>query len=454
MPPLSMHSHRHHRTALFLLSIVAICLVACTSRAGTATGKATATVVVKPTASATARPIATATPRPDPVVASAQYYVDQMSLDEKIGQLLYAQSFSGGIYQDPTSTIIRKFQPGGLIIYQGELQSAPQATTYFRRIQADSKIPVLIGTDNEGGGEWRLQSIYPKGMPSAQQIGATNDPKYAYQQGANMAKMSLSIGMNVDLAPVVDVSAYDSRDFGGTPAQVTKMAGAWMQGLQDNGVIGTLKHFPGLGGTSLDPHSSLPVITHSRSVIESVDLAPYRNLINGNDPPGIIMSTDILMTAVDPTVPAEISYPIITGLLRNELHYNGVVMTDALYMGGMGQYMCNLDHVAHCNPLTYARNNPDVLTRLGIMALQAGCDMILGTFSVENTQAMVDGIKSAIKNGTLTMARIDQSVLRIITLKMRRGLLHMPPPPAHTPGQQPGNAPNDAAMRDSAGFLR
>jgi beta-N-acetylhexosaminidase len=284
-------------------------------------------------------------------------------------------------------------------------------------------------------------------MPSAGEIGATNDPSYAYQQGADMAKMSLSIGMNVDLAPVVDIAPGYSRDFGGTPDQVTKMAGAWMQGLQDNGVIGTLKHFPGLGGTNLDPHSSLPVITHSRSVIESVDLAPYRNLINGNDLPGIIMSTDILMTAVDPTVPAQISYPIITGLLRNELHYNGVVMTDALYMGGMGQYMCNLDHVAHCNPLTYARDNSSVLTRLGIMALQAGCDMILGTFSVENTQAMIDGIKAAIKDGTLTQARIDQSVLRIISLKLQRGLLQMPPPPVHTPGQPPGRALSVAALR-------
>src|SRR5215469_6654087 len=98
MPPLCIHS-RYRRTIIGLVSVFAICLVACTSRAGTATGKATATTVVKPTASATAAPIATATPRPDPIAAYAHYYVDQMSLDAKIGQLLYAQSYSGGIYQ-------------------------------------------------------------------------------------------------------------------------------------------------------------------------------------------------------------------------------------------------------------------------------------------------------------------------------------------------------------------
>lgn len=433
MPLIVTRPRRRRRIGLLLASLVMLCLAACSARTSLARHTATPTL----TATATTAPTATPQPPGNALTAYAQSYVNGMSLDAKIGQLLYAQSYSGGVYQDPTSTLIRTYQPGGLIIYQGELQSATQAKTYFQRIQADAHLPVLIGTDNEGGGEWRLQNIFPTPIPSAADVGNSNDPQYAYQQGARMAQMSLSIGMNVDLAPVVDVAPNPySRDFGTTPAQVSKMAGAWMQGLQDNGVIGTLKHFPGLGGTSLDPHSGLPVINHSRSVIESVDLAPYRNLINSDDPPGIIMSTDILMTAVDPTVPAEVSYPIITGLLRNELHYNGVVMTDALYMGGMGQYMCSVDHVSPCNPLTYAHDNPSVLTRLGIMALQAGDDMILGTFSLANTQAMVVGIKAAINNGTLTLTRIDQSVLRIITLKLRSGLLKMPASSSGTPTAQ------------------
>ena len=445
MPLIMTPPWRPQRTGLLLISLVMLCLIACSSHS-TVGSKATLT----PSATATKPPTATPQPPGNALTNYAQSYVDGMSLDAKIGQLIYAQSYSGGVYQDPTSTLIRTYQPGGLIIYQGELQSAAQSKTYFRRIQADSHLPVLIGTDNEGGGEWRLQNIFPAPIPSAAEVGASNDPNYAYQQGARMAQMSLSIGMNVDLAPVVDVAPNSySRDFGTSPVQVSKMAGAWMQGLQDNGVIGTMKHFPGLGGSSLDPHLGLPVITHSRSVIESVDLAPYRNLINSDDPPGIIMSTDILMTSIDPTVPAEISQPIITGLLRDELHYNGVVMTDALYMGGMGQYMCTVDHVSPCDPLKYAHDNPSVLTRLGIMALQAGDDMILGTFSLQNTQAMIAGIKAAITNGTLTLARINQSVLRIITLKLRSGLLKLPTsaPPTGTPAAPAATATPVADLR-------
>lgn len=375
-------------------------------------------------------------PRPvqDQTAAFVLRYVNGMSLDAKLGQLLFAQSYSSGIYQAPTSTLISTYQPGGLIIYQGELQNATQAKTYFKQIQANSHIPVLIGTDNEGGNEWRLQGIFPVSPPSAAAIGATNDPKYAYQQGALMAQMNSDLGMNTDLAPVVDVHpGGQERDFGTTPDQVTKMAGAWMRGLQDHGVIATMKHFPGLGGTYFDPHAGLPTITHSRAVIESIDLAPYRNLINSDDPPGIIMSTDILMTAVDDKTPAEVSAPIMTGLLRNELHYDGVVMTDALYMGGMGQYMCGVDQVPPpCNPLTYARNNSQVLARLGVQALQAGNDMLLGTFDLENTQAMVDGIKAALQSGALTLDRINQSVRRIITLKVKHGLIPF------SPTSQPG----------------
>ena len=391
-------------------------------------------VTATPSATLPAIPFTAGHQSPDPVAQYARLYVDTMTLDAKIGQLLYVQSNSNGIYQYPTSAITQKFQPGGLIVYQSELQNTSQAQSYFQHIQADSHIPVLIGTDDEGGAEWRLDNIYPGAPPSAADIGATNDPQVAYNQGAKVADLTKSVGMNVDLAPVADVHPGGQvRDFGTTPDQVTKMAGAWMRGLQDHGVIATLKHFPGLGGTYSDPHAGLPVINHTRDEIEKQDLAPFRNLINSNDPPGMIMSTDILMTAVDAVNPAEVSQPIMTGMLRDELHYDGVVMTDALYMGGMGQYMCNIDHVSPCDPLTYAKVNSAVLGRLGVMAIQAGNDMILGTFNVENTQVMVDSIKNAITKGTLTQARIDQSVRRIITLKMHHGLI-----PVQVPQPQPG----------------
>lgn len=424
---------KHQRKGMRNLSktfvtIACLLVVACSS-------SATIQPIARQTATSTTIP-PTATPLPTPApldqafAAAIQKYVAGMSLDDKIGQLLFAQSFSGGIYQDPTATIITKFHPGGIIVYQGELQSESQAQTYFKNIQSNSPIPILIGTDNEGGGEWRLQNIFSTNPPSAFTIGSTDNPAYAYQQGTQMAKLTLQVGMNLDFAPVVDVhpTGFD-RDFSTNPSQVATMAGAWMSGLQDNGVIATMKHFPGLGNTYLDPHKGLPIDTSSAAVIEDRGLLPYRMLINSFDPPGAIMTTDILVKSIDPNAPAEISAPVITGLLRNQLNYTGVVITDALYMGGMGQYMCQIDHVSNCDPETYARNNPDVLARLGVMALLAGSDMLMGTYSVETTQAMIDAIKAAIANGQLSMARIDQSVERIITLKVRDGLMKVPGQP-------------------------
>jgi len=230
-----------------------------------------------------------------------------------------------------------------------------------------------------------------------------------------------SLGLNMDLAPDVDVQLVDgpdqsSRTFGTTPQQVTKMASAFLDGLQSTGVVGAVKHFPGLGAATTDAHLSLPVINRSRSQIEQVELAPYRDLINSGDPPAMVMSTDLLMPAIDPTLPAEISPPTITGLLRDELHYDGVVVTDALYMDGISK---NFNQY-----------------QAGVMALKAGCDMLLGPSDVYSAQAMVDAIKGAIQNGTLTEARINQSVHRILLLKAEHGMLtfpHQTPPVTPTP---------------------
>ncbi len=359
--------------------------------------------------------------------AYVRRFVSGMSLDDRIGQMIYAQIYNPSCPPDGIPGCIRQFHPGGMIVYQDQLDTFADAKLLTSEVQANSPIPVLIGTDNEGGAEDRLVNALNKHHPAAFDIGATNDPAYAYQQGTEMAQDCLSVGLNTNLAPVVDINPYGTgRDFGTTPAQVIKMAGAWMQGLQDHGVIAALKHFPGLGGTNLDPHSTLPTINKTRQQIEDFDLAPYRALINSNDPPGLVMSTDIMVPSIDPSMIAELSYPIITGILRNELHYDGVVITDALYMDGIGLFFTNgKDPKA-------ARFDYQLLGHIGVLAIKAGDDMLLGTYNEATMQAMVDAIKNAIKTGDLTEARINQSVERIIRLKIQRGLLPFTPytPPA------------------------
>jgi len=214
----------------------------------------------------------------------------------------------------------------------------------------------------------------------------------------------------MDLAPDVDVQLVAgpdqvTRTFGTTASGVTKMAGAWLEGLQSQNVVGTLKHFPGLGAADHDAHLHLPVIKRSRSQIESVELGPYRDLINAGKVQAV-MSTDLLMPAIDSKLPAELSPATITGVLRQELGFKGVVITDALYMDGI-------------------RAKWD-FGQAAVLAIKAGDDMLLGASSVGAMQAMAKAIKAALKSKSLTKSRIDDSVRRILTLKIKMGLIKLP----------------------------
>jgi beta-N-acetylhexosaminidase len=268
---------------------------------------------------------------------------------------------------------------------------------------------MLVMTDEEGGYVDRLQQLYGP-RPTASEIGATNNPTYANQQGQQTGQDMAALGFNADFAPDVDVQQVAgpdqvTRTFGTTPQQVTTMAGAWMTGMQSVGVAVCLKHFPGLGDATTDAHLDLPVIKESRAQIEANDLAPYRNLI-ATGQVQMIMTTDLLMPALDPTLPAEISPAIVTGILRQELGYNGVVVTDALYMAGIADKWSE--------------------PQAGVLAIEAGDDMLVGAFSPYVVGLMISALKAAISSGQITKARIDESVRRILTLKMRMGLLPIP----------------------------
>jgi len=376
------------------------------------TGCGTKTVQ-KVTKAATATAIIpTATPRPtwqlitkSDLAKNVDQYISNMSLDDRIGQLIIAQ-FSSLTYAGDSQNVITKIHPAGVIMYAWEMNSLDQTKGIDVAAQKDSPIPLLINSDVEGGPIDNLKNIFKAGRPGAPQITANGDTQYAYAQGKKTAQDLLSIGMNMNLAPVVDVQTLNGpdqngRDFGTVPQPVITYGGAYLDGLQQNGVVGTMKHFPGLGGASIDAHLGLPVINRTRDQIESVDLAPYRALINSANPPGVIMSTDLLMPAIDPKLPAELSPAIITGVLRNELHFDGVVMTDALYMKGITD--------------TYS------MYQAGVLSIVAGCDLLLGPSSYESSQLMVTAIKDALNNGTLTEARINESVHRVLMLKAQMG---------------------------------
>jgi beta-N-acetylhexosaminidase len=354
-------------------------------------------------------PNPTAQPTPPRTLTDlADQYIATMSLDEKLGQLFIPTFLCCG-YTRNNAGMVEQLHTGGFILYSANLKNASQTRALIAAAKAHSMIPPLVTLDEEGGGVDRLKDIYGS-RPSARQIGASRSTSYAISQGAQVARDMAALGFNVDFAPDVDVQVVRGPDLGsrnfGTDAQtVTTYASAYLSGMQQNGVLGTLKHFPGLGGATIDAHAGLPVINRTRAQIEQVELAPYRALL-ATGQVGAIMSTDLLMPALDPNLPAELSPTIIDGVLRHDLGFDGVVITDALYMQGI------TDH--------YSMNEA------GVLSILAGCDMLEGPMTPAQMTGMINALKSALASGRLTQARIDLSVRRILVLKMRMGLIPVP----------------------------
>lgn len=346
--------------------------------------------------------------------ALAYLYVSHMTLDEKLGQLfmVQAQTWNDSANTPDTMYMLDQLHAGGIIMYTIQMHSLKQTKDDIAAMQAHASIPLIVSADEEGGEVERVQDIFGD-RPGAMQTYETGNVNNATKLGQGIAHDLQEVGINADLAPDVDVlqvdnaSGYmDTRTFGTTPQSVIAYGGADLRAVQSAGEIACLKHFPGLGAAKTDAHYSLPVINSSKDHIYSTDLAPYQYFLSSSDPlndPGMIMTTDLMMPALDSSLPAELSPAIITGILRNQLHYNGVVITDALWMDGIAQKWN--------------------LVQASIMALQAGDDMLLGAIGSAQMEEVLNGLKSALQDGQLSMDRVDQAVTRIIALKFQYHLL-------------------------------
>jgi beta-N-acetylhexosaminidase len=341
----------------------------------------------------------------------ASFYVAHMSLDEKLGQLIMTES-EQNTYSDDLNYMITQLHVGGMIMYESHLQTASQARTTTSLAQQHAKIPLLISVDEEGGAYVnRLQHIYGD-RPGPQEISQSGSLSFDRQQGEKMAHDLLSLGLNTDLAPDVDVMIVPGidtadRTFGTTADTVIKYAGPYIAAMQSHGLIACMKHYPGgLGDTPYDAHDILPSDTRSRDQIYATELAPYKTFINSPNPlmrPAMIMSTDVLMPAIDPNMPAELSHKFMTDILRNQFGYDGVALTDALYMGGISARW----------------SEPEA----AVLAIQAGNDMILSPMGSARTAAVIEALKQALQHGRLSMARVNEAVTRIISLKMQYHLM-------------------------------
>ncbi len=356
---------------------------------------------------------ATATPSPLTPQQYINTIVQKMPLDMKLGQMMIVQ-FIGPDYSPDLTSMIEQYNIGAVLVFTSNqnIISKTQLKGLIQRMQRNAAVPLAVATDEEGGAVNRLLKLDGP-RPSAAMLGATHNPATARAAGAQDASDLASYGINLNLAPVVDVdSTYnselhiDERTFGSDPAQVIDMAEAYLQGLQQGGkVVGTLKHFPGIGNVSTDPHVGVPYLQRSRSDLERIDWAPYRALIRQGNVHAIMVTHEVV-TALDSLQPSTLSSKVVTGILRNELGFQGVIMTDSLTMKSITDYTSE--------------------DQAGAQAIAAGSDLLMGPGTPRDVATMIANIKQAINAGTISQQRIDASVRRILMMKYEMGLLPLP----------------------------
>jgi len=340
--------------------------------------------------------------------------VQRMSLNQKLGQMMIVQ-FLGSSYSLDLTAMVKQYNVGSVLIFAANqnIVSKDQLKGLIQQMQADSPIPLAVAIDQEGGTVDRLNALDGP-RPSEATIGASSNPDVARQAGMQDAKDLSYYGINLNLAPVVDVSNnysselyIDHRTYGNNADIVTKMASAYLDGLQKSGkVIGTLKHFPGLGDVGVDPHVGVPQLTRSQGDLQQIDWAPYRDLIQQGNTVHTVMVTHELVEAVDNTRPSSLSNKVVTGILRNQLGFQGVIMTDSLTMESISA--------------GYSESQAAALS------VEAGCDLLMGASTPSDVATMIQGIKQAMNNGQISQQRIDDSVRRILMMKYQMGQLTLP----------------------------
>lgn len=337
------------------------------------------------------------------ITKKAKEVLSGLSLDEKIAQMLVIY-YGGTSYDSTLSSTIKEVKPGGFILTSPNMTTYDNVLSMVKGMQGDSDIPMIIGIDQEGGSVQRLYKLTDVDVsyiPYMYYLGKTNDTSLAYQTGAVMAKQLRTIGVNVDFAPVVDIysnpnnTVIGKRSFGEDASIVSNMALSLLRGLEDNGVNGCIKHFPGHGDTSVDSHYDLPVINKTITELEEEELIPFKNAINAGVE--MIMIGHINMPKISNNdVPSSLSKEVITDLLINKMGYNGLVITDALNMGAI-------------------KNNytdKEIYT----MAINAGVDLLLMPNGSRNA---IKYINEAIVSGDIDEKRIDEAVLKILKYKYK-----------------------------------
>ncbi len=331
-----------------------------------------------------------------------------MTLQEKIGQLFMLGFMGTGVSKE-WARVMTEYQPGGIILFSRNLESRDQIVRLTNELQKRVHVPLLISIDQEGGRVSRL----PKGFtifPPAEVVGHRHSTKLAYAAAATIAKELRAVGVNMNMAPVLDVNSNPAnpiigdRAFGATPTVVCEYGLASMAGLQDHRVVACGKHFPGHGDTTKDSHKELPVVTASVERLRDIEVRPFQHAIaNGL---ASVMTAHVVYEALDPAVPATLSPTILRALLREDLGFDGLVLTDDLEMHAI---------IGHYG-----------IEEAAVRAFLAGADMLLICKDQDRELAAMEAMLTAVKDGTISEARLEASLRRIARVKERYVLPYEP----------------------------
>lgn len=335
--------------------------------------------------------------------------IAEMPIEDKVaGLFMVTPEQITGVDQaiqagDGTKEALDQYAVGGLIYFDKNIKDKEQLTEMLANTKSMSKYPLFLGVDEEGGSVTRVagSSIEAPEVGDMAEIGAGGDTMAAYNSGATIASYLYELGFNLNFAPVADVvtdaenSAIGKRSFGGDPTMVGDMVSSMVMGMQETGISSCLKHFPGIGSASEDTHEGTVIIEKSADELKASDFVPFRSGIDAGAR-FVMVGHASLPNVIGDNTPCSLSEEVITNMLRGELGYNGIVITDALNMSAITE--------------TYASEEA------AVAALQAGADMLL---MPEDFEAAYEGVLQAVNEGAITEERVNESLKRIYRVKYR-----------------------------------
>lgn len=370
-------------------------------------------VTNSPTAESTPSPITSATPVPSSESDPIALQVSSMSLEEKIGQMLLV-GIDGTVLDDQAKKMITEDKVGGIILYKNNIQDLKGMISLVNSMKernSGNPAPLFMSIDQEGGKVSRMPKEYAS-FPSNGKVGTRKDPNAAEMMGKLLAREVLSAGFNMNFAPVLDINSnpdnpvIGDRSFGNSAELVSTLGIAEMKGIESEGVVPVVKHFPGHGDTSVDSHLDLPIVKKTAAELAELEWLPFQAVIKeGTD---AVMVAHILFPKLDADKPASLSSKIIGDLLRGDMKYQGLVITDDLTMGAI---MKNYD-----------------LTTAALDTINAGSDILLIAHGYDNEKRVLESLLDHVKKGKIQESRIDESVYRILALKAKYNLSDEPVP--------------------------